>query len=837
MIAMAVKLLLRNWRSGALRLVVGSLVLAVAVVTSVALLADRVERALTEQSATFLAADLAVRGPNQPPPVWQQWAAERGLATSRIAAFNSMVYAGEQMHLAAVKAVDDGYPLRGELVISEQPFSQLATDWQPSRSGPPRGQVWVDARLLPLLDVVLGDTIELGATELTIGKVVVTEPDRGGSFSLFGARVLMHYQDLEAAAVIQPGSRVRYRFLVAGESAEVAGFNQRLSAGLSAGNNQHWELITPERAEASIADTVQRGRTFLLLAGSVGVILAGVALALASRQFADSQLGQVALLKCWGVGAGRVRRLYFAQLLVLAALGSAAGLLLGWLFHAALLAALADYLPAALPAAGGQPWLVGAATGALALVGFALPALWHLPGLPPLAVLRSDIAGSPLGLAARLAIAAVIAVALLYGYSGNLWISVALLATLAALAVLIATVAVVLLRAARSVGNRLGGVWRMAGANLWRARLHSQLQMLGFAAAIALLMVMAVVRGSLIDEWRWQLADDAPNHFLVNVAPYEIEPVKALLAERKLSSAGWFSMVRGRLVEINGAPPPADLKERHESLNRELNLSWSASLPENNQLVAGNWWPADLTIAAGEPIPMSIEVELADELGLQLGDQVTFSIGGLRFSAELVNTRALRWESMTPNFYFLFPEGVLEEFPRSGITSLHIPASEKLVINDLLRRYPTVVVIELDKVISQIQSVVNQVTQGLQMMTGMILLCGVLILYAGVALSMPARLQQSALLRTLGSSRRTVLRIQAVEFALLGGIAGLIAAVAAELALAAIVEQLFAGGAQLHLWLWLAGPLGGAALVALLGVGYSARSVGIPPLQLLRRLN
>lgn len=837
MIAMAGKLLLRNWRSGALRLVVGSLLLAVAVVTSVALLADRVERALTEQSATFLAADLAVRGPNPPPLAWQPLSAQSGLASSRIASFSSMVYAGQEMHLAAVKAVDSGYPLRGQVVVSQQPFSQQPEDLQPRSHGPAAGEVWVDARLLPLLNVALGDTIELGATQLRITHVVVTEPDRGGSFSLFGARVLMHYQDLDAAAVILPGSRVNYRFLVAGPADAVASFNRQVTAQLAEGDDQHWQIITPDNAEASIADTVQRGRTFLLLAGSVGVILAGVALALASRQFADAQLAQVALLKCWGVSGARVRRLYAVQLVLLALLGAAAGLLLGWLFHAALLAALADYLPAALPAASWQPWLTGTATGVLALVGFALPALWHLPGLPPLAILRSDITGSPLALAARLAIAVLVAVVLLYSYSASFWITLALLATLAVLAALIASLAVVLLRVARAIGNRLGGVWRMAAANLWRARLQSQLQMLGFAAAIALLLVMTVVRGSLIDEWRWQLADDAPNHFLVNVAPYEIEPVKALLAERQLSSEGWFSMVRGRLVEINGAPPPADLKERHESLNRELNLSWSETLPENNQLVAGDWWPADITRAADEPIPMSIEVELADELGLTLGDEVTFSIGGLRFLAVLVNTRALRWESMTPNFYFLFPEGVLEEFPRSGITSLHIPASEKLVINDLLRRYPTVVVIELDKVISQIQSVVNQVTQGLQMMTGMILLCGVLILYAGVALSMPARLQQSALLRTLGSSRRTVLRVQAVEFALLGGIAGLIAAAAAELSLAAIVEQLFAGGAQLHPWLWLAGPLGGASLVALLGVGYSARSVGLPPLQLLRQLS
>lgn len=836
MIALPIKLLWRSWRAGALQLVAGALLLAVAVVTSVSLLADRVERALTEQSATFLAADLVVRGPHEPPSDWAEWANQAELRTTRTASFNSMVYAGEEMHLAAVKAVDSGYPLRGEVVVSQQPFSQLQSDWQAVGKGPQMGDVWVDSRLLPLLDVELGDTIELGATQLKITQVVVTEPDRGGSFSLFGARVLMHYADLQAAAVIQPGSRVSYRFLMAGESGSLAALQAQLAADLEQRADQHWKIITPDGAEASIADTVDRGRKFLLLAGSIGVILAGVALALASRQFADRQLAQVALFKCWGLRSFEVRRFYLVQVSLLAVVGTALGLLLGWLFHTALLAVLADYLPAELPAASLQPWLVGIATGVLSLLGFALPALWHLPQLSALAVLRSEITGSPMTTAVRLFIGGAVAVLLLYGYSGNFWITLGMVAALTTVAVFIGTLALFVLAVLRRFFSRLGGVWRMAVANLWRQRLQSQLQMLGFAAAIALLLVMAVVRGSLIEEWRWQLADDAPNHFLVNVAPYELEPVKALLAERGLESAGWFSMVRGRLVEINGAPPPADLKERHESLNRELNLSWSATLPENNQLVAGEWWQAD-TPANDGPVPMSIEVELAEELGLSLGDLVTFSLGGLRFEAQLVNTRSLRWESMTPNFYFLFPEGVLEDFPRSGITSLHIPASEKMVINDLLRRYPTVVVIELDKVIAQIQSVVYQVTQGLQMMTGMILLCGVLILYAGVALSMPARLQQSALLRTLGSSRRTVLQLQAVEFALLGGVAGLVAALAAELTLVVIAQQLFAGSLQLHPWIWLAGPLGGALLVSLLGVAYSARSVGLPPLQLLRQLN
>ena len=350
---------------------------------------------------------------------------------------------------------------------------------------------------------------------------------------------------------------------------------------------------------------------------------------------------------------------------------------------------------------------------------------------------------------------------------------------------------------------------------------------------------MVVVRTSLIDEWRWQLAEDAPNHFLINVAADELEGVKELVEQRELETAGWYSMVRGRITHLKNRPPAEVVQGDHESLRRELNLSWTTELPEGNSIVQGSWWNANLDAGdsvSGDLAPVSLEGDLLHELGLALGDTIGFSIGGLAFDAVITSTRSLNWDSMTPNFYFLFPEGYLENYPRTHMTSLHIPAEDKLLVNDLLRQYPTVQVIELDKVIDRIRTIVSQVTRGLEMMTLLILGCGVLVMFAAVSLSMAERLQESAILRTLGSSRRLILGVQWVEFTTLGLMAGLLAALGAELTIAMLQRFMFSMPFSWHSWLWLAGPLGGGLLVGLLGVVYSRRAVTQPPLRVLNSL-
>lgn len=837
---LSLRMLIRTWRGGELGLILWSLILAVAVVTSVSLLAERIEKALTQESSSFLAADLVVRSSKEAPSEWLEEAARLNVSTAKIMGFASIVFFGDELHLASIKAVQDNYPLRGEIKRSTTPFTRDPNLIESVSYGPSKGEAWVDARLLPLLSIQLGDVIELGDITLKVSQILVEEPD-GSSYSFFGARVLMNYADIPASGVIQPGSRVTYRYLMAAnDPRDFTDYRAWLEPQLDV----HDRLITPDEAQASIADTMDKGRRFLLLAGSIGVVLASIALALASHHFASGQTKTVALLKSWGIPASRVRRLYFQQSLWMGLFGSLVGLVIGFLFHHLLLAIVREWLPIELPPAGLRPWITGLATGLLCLVGFTLPALWHLPSQSPLAVLRQDIIVKPLSSAVRVILGVTAIAGLLFWYSNNVYLTLAILVGFGATALASVVAGFALLRLAMNYGQRMGSIWRLALANLWRRRSQSLIQMVGFSGAIALLMIMVVVRTSLIDQWQFQLAEDAPNHFLVNVAPYELEGVRQLVDDNQLETEGWYAMVRGRMTEINDQLITEDQKDSHESFRRELNLSWTTELPEGNKIAKGQWWDADMlsdfntkTNAQGQRIaPVSLEDELAGELGLELGDRITFSVGGLVFEAEIIGTRTLNWDNMTPNFYFLFPEGMLEEYPRTSMTSLYIPPEKKLLVNDILRGFPTVQVIELDKIIDRIRTIVSQVTRGLEVMTLLILGCGILVMFSAVSLSMSERLQESAILRTLGSSRRLILGIQAIEFTTLGVMAGLLASAGAELSVAMLQRFMFDLPFSMHLWLWYTGPILGGLMVGLLGVGYSRRVVVQPPLEVLRNL-
>jgi len=837
---LSLRMLIRTWRGGELGLILWSLILAVAVVTSVSLLAERIEKALTQESSSFLAADLVVRSSKEASVEWLQEAQIKNVSTAKIMGFSSIVFHDDELHLASIKAVQPNYPLRGLIKRSTTAFTRDPSLIESVDFGPDRGEAWVDARLLPLLNIGLGDEIELGDMTLKVSQILIEEPD-GSSYSFFGARVLMNYADIPASGIIQPGSRVTYRYLMAANDQDSF---EEYKAWLEPQLDIHDRLITPDQAQASIADTMDKGRRFLLLAGSIGVVLAGIALALASHHFASGQTKQVALLKSWGIPALRVRRLYLQQSIWMGICGSLIGLAVGFVFHHLLLLIVREWLPIELPLAGLRPWITGLATGLLCLAGFTLPALWHLPAQSPLAVLRQDVASKPLSSAIRVSFGVAAITGLLLWYSNNLYLSLAILAGFGVTALASVLGGLFLLRLGMQYGQRMGSIWRLALANLWRRRSQSLIQMIGFSGAIALLMIMIVVRTSLIDQWQFQLAEDAPNHFLVNVAPYELDGVRQLVGDNQLDTAGWYAMVRGRMTEINGVAITEEQKDSHESFRRELNLSWTTELPEGNTIAQGEWWNLDELAAfsektneAGQAIaPVSLEDELAGELGLKLGDRITFSVGGLIFEAQMIGTRSLNWDNMTPNFYFLFPEGLLEEYPRTSMTSLYIPPEKKLLVNDILRSYPTVQVIELDKIIDRIRTIVFQVTRGLEVMTLLILGCGVLVMFAAVSLSMSERLQESAILRTLGSSRRLILGIQLIEFSALGTMAGLLASAGAELSVAMLQRYMFDLPFSMHPWLWYTGPLVGGLLVGSLGVGYSRKAVVQPPLEVLRSL-
>ena len=823
---------MRDWRAGELRLLVAAVLLAVGTVTGISLFVDRLSGALQAESATYLAADRVISSSHAIPDEFEAAAKRLGLETARTLTFQSMVFAGDRNQLVAVKAVSDGYPLRGVLRVAAAPFGPGAV----VHELPAPGEVWLDSRLFPALGVEVGDTISVGVAELRVARVLTDEPDRSGGFFDFGPRVLMRGVDVERTEVVRPGSRIAYRLLIAGSADAIDALRDELGAKLGS----DYRLRGIGESSASIGSALDRAQSFLLLGGLLAVLLAGVAVALAAHRYARRHYDHVAILKTLGATPQQIQWGYLALLAVVGAISAAAGLLLGALLHLLIVAALSAYMPLQLPLPGIKPLLVGAVSGGICLAAFALPPVLALKSVSPMRVIRRDVDAAGVSRWLTYGCAAVGTLALLLWYTNSLELTLWSVAGIGGVSVVFGALAYALLRAGRRVGMQAGSGTRLALASLARRRGESVAQILIFGLAIMLLLILVLLRTALLEEWRTQLPEGAPNHFLMNVAPEQVEPLTQHVRGHVERMDELYPMTRGRVVAVNGITTK-DWEATHRvaetgdpSLNSERNLSWTATLPANNRIEAGVWW-GDAPVAP-EDAQVSIEEDYAAAAGLTIGDRIEFDIGGVPVQAHVTSIRRVEWNSMAPNFFILFSPGALRDVPATYMTSFYLPAEKKPFLNELLAAFPTVTVIEVDQVIAQLQSIVTRVTQAVQLVLALVLVAGCLVLVASIQASGDERLREHALLRTLGASRRLVRGALAAEFLLLGAFAGCIAAIGAEATVFALDKQVFELSPQLHPWVWLAGPVLGAAIVCGVGMLGTRRLVESPPVLVLREL-
>ncbi len=640
----------------------------------------------------------------------------------------------------------------------------------------------------------------------------------------------MNQSDLAATQVIQPGSRIRYQWLLAGEPEALSELVDTLEPELSV----HQRVLDLEYSQRGLATSLDTGRRFLLLAGVIGVLLSGVAIVIAAQRFADRHIDQVALMKSLGASSWQIRWLYVGQLLLLALLTLVVGTVVGDGLQRLVSWGLQNFYPITLTPPQWQDYGIGLITGVVCLLFFTLPPLWHLPVVPPLKILRREMQVASLKQSARF-IWGLLALALLIGvFSRDLGLTLSVTIGLIVLISVAGLVALLLLKVGRKLGMQVGHIWRFALANLQRQQGRSVMQIIVFATALMLLLSLFSIRNNLLDEWRLQLPPETPNHFLLNIAPYETEALQQLLAEQSVETSTFYPMVRARLVTINNQVPDEDVKQRAEVLKREANLSWTEDLASDNKILQGQWWDQWQPVQGQAKIGVSVEQEIAENMGLELGDQLHFSVGGLSLDATVASIRSLEWDSMRPNFYFLFSPGALDDFSPTFLTSIFLNPEQKQLINPILQSHPTVVVIEMDKVISQIQTIVANVSQGVELVLWLVLICGLLVLIAAVHASIDERQGEAGLLRALGSGRRLILGSLWVEFSILGGISGLLAVAGGEALLIGLQAWVLEMPLSFHYGLWIAGRLLGALLIGLVGVLSCYRVVNTPPAVVLR---
>lgn len=830
---LAFNLLKRNWRSGELKLLSFSIILAVTVLSAISVFTSRLQSTLINESNSVLGADATVNGSQLHNPEWESLADQYQVKHTRSAHFSSMVFAGDDMHLASVKAVADGYPLRGHFEISNKPFTFEQSAIEKVMQGPAQGEAWVDSRLLPLLKINLGDEVFVGELALRITKVLIAEPDSSSPFSMLGARLLMHYDDLAATKVIQPGSRIDYKWLLASDSqADLQKLIEELKPQLS----KHQRIRDVNDSQERVGRTLQTSQQFLLLTAVIAVLLAGVAISIAARQFSDRHTDQVALMKSLGASANTVRQLYFMQLFILAAIASSIGLFIGELLQQGIAVSVQKAYQIRL---GNAQWLAyfkSYASGFICLICFALPALWYLPSVSPLKILRRELKVLQPQFWMQGIFALVAVLLLIMMFSRNLTLALTLCMGLAVVILVSLLAAWILLWLAKKSIKHLGGFWRLAFAAILRKPGQSLVQILVFSIAIMLLYTLVIVRTSLIEEWRVQIPPDAPNHFLVNIPPESLPSIEALLEKNQVKPQPVYPMMRARLTHINDAETTEEQKSTSNALRRELNITFAEKLAEDNKIMQGEWW--DKWQRSANNLPgVSVEVKTANEIGLKIGDKLTFSIGGLIQHAEVASFRSLDWRSMHPNFFFIFEPGSLDDYLPTRITSIYLSSEQKILINQLLQEHPSILVIELDRIIAQIQKIIQQVSDGVLLVLFLTLVGGCLVLFAAVISSVDNRKKEAGLLRALGSSRQLILGSILVEFAVLGFLAGLIAIIGSEVLLVGLQVWVFNTPIQPHYLYWLLSPVSGLLLLALMGYFSCRHVVTTPPSIILREAN
>ncbi len=821
---LALRLLARDWRAGELRILAAAVVIAVGAVTAIGFFNDRLNRAMTYQSADLLGADLLLRSPEPVPADWFTAAREQNLRPAETLEFASVVVHGDKLQLTSVKAAGPGYPLRGTVRTAPALYAADAK----TTEFPAPGTAWVEPRVLQALGLDVGARVEIGNATFHVTRVLTNEPGRAGSFFAFAPRVLIRLDDVPRTGVIQPGSRVTYSYHFTGADADLTRFKAWLKPRLGPGHR----LLDVRDENSSIGRALGRAERYLGLTSLLAVLLAGVAIAMAARRYSERHYDVSAMLRCFGATQRDVVALFLPQFLLLGLAASALGCALGFLAQEAIFYLLKELRPAGLPPAGVAPVAFGFLAGLITLTGFAWPPLLRLKHVPPLRVLRRELTPLPPTAWAVYGSAAAAVLLLMWRYTGSPLLTAAVLAGSLAAGAALAVFAAALLVVSRRLHRRVGVAWRFGLNNLWRRARTSVGQILAFGLALMAMAVIALLRTDLLSTWQTQLPPDTPNHFAFNILPQDVGAVQNFFATRRIQASALYPMVRGRLTEINGKPVTrAVTKEEsdNEAIHRELNLSWADTVPPDNRLVRGMWWD---TPASGNRV--SVEEKLAKNLGIELGDELTFSIAGDTLHARVASLRTVQWDSFHPNFYMIFQPGELAAYPATYLTSFHLAPDQKPLLTSLVRAFPSVTVLEMDQVLAQVRTILTQVTAAVELVLSFVLAAGFAVLFAALAANLDERFYEGALLRALGASRRQLRAAHLAEFAVLGVLAGLLAAIGTELIAYVLYTRAFELEYHFKWPVWLIAPLAGGVLIGLVGYFGTRRVVNQSPLTVLR---
>ena len=827
-VRMAWRQLLRDAAAGDIRILFAALVLAVVAVTAVGFVTDRAERALAIEANRLLGGDVVVRADAPITGAIREAANATGLRRTETLSLDSMIRAGEQLRLGDLRALGEGFPLRGSFRIID---AANAAEHD-ARGIPAPGTLWMTQSGAETLDAKIGDTIGIGDSQLRLAALVVQEPDASLDYFNVAPKAFLNLADVPATGLVQEGSRLGYRLVVAGDATAVERFVAVARPALARG--QRLETIQDARPE--IRSSLDRAGRFLGLAALVSVVLAAVAVAMAARRHSERHLSGTAVMRCLGASQRTLVGIHVGELALLGLTACTIGVVIAYGLQWAIGSWLQAEMKISIPPAGWLPALQGYGVGMIVLLAFGAPPVLALRRVPALRVLRRDL--DPTEPSAWLvALTGFVGLgALLWWKAGSATLGTAMLLGILATLAVLALLAWLMILLVRRLRSRLRGSLRYGLANVSRRAGTSVAQVSALGLGLMALLLLTFVRTDLLDRWQLSLAADAPNRFIINVQEDQQADVNAFMAEQKIAPPTLYPMIRGRLVAHNGKPVTGadygDDQEARRRAEREFNLSTAAALRDDNKVTAGEFWDKRVPAAP----ELSVEERFAEQLGWKVGDRVAFDIAGQAFAGKITSLRSVDWESFRPNFFVIASPGSMDGYPASYITAVSVPPQQTRFTAQLVERFPNLSVIDVDAVLKQVRSTADQVSTVVQVVFWFSLAAGVLVLLAAISASQDERLLEGGVMRVLGGSRRQLRLAQASEFAAIGLLSGLVAAVAASVLSGVIATQVFDLPWKAN---WSLAAIGGglgmlAALVA--GLFATRRVLDAPPSVTLREL-
>ncbi len=827
LLSIALRIFRRDWRRGDLLNLIFAMAIAMASVSVIYLIIDRVESATNQQASQVLGADLVITSPKPVDVNWLDKASQQDLTRAEIVEFVSVLSANDQLQLSAVKAISDNYPLKGRIEIADTPYDEARV----VSGHPDKGRIWIEPRILSVLNAQKGQKLELGYTDLKIDGTIMLQPGQGSTLFNIAPTAIIGLQDLAATKVIQPGSRVNYRYLFIGDKQNIAAFEQWIKPQL----NTSQRLVTIFDESPMAGSAISRSKKYISLSGLLTLILLGVAIAMSANRYATRQFDMSALMRCFGMNNNQVLSIFLIILLMVSLVGIGIGALLGLVFQSFMVNWLAELFGENLPPADISVLLLPMLTSFILLLGFAMPSLIQLKSVPPMRVLRRQLEPMKASAWSIYGLAAISMIAVMYVQMQDIKLLASVFAGLAFMAAIFALLSklftLLIRRLSVSKNAAVNYSLRQLDANKGVTMLH----LLAFSTTVFVIALVVIVRTELMSKWQQSLGEDAPNHFMVNIAASEAPEVEQFLNSHQIKSTETYPMVRGRVVQINHQDIKDVLSEKalqHNSLKRELNMTWTAALPKGNKVVAGQWsWPdlglpdfasPDMGSQSNRPeakpvsevgglkptATISIEDKMAETLGLELGDSLTFKVGDESWSAQITSFRSIDWQTFTPNFYIIANPGSLDSFAPTYINSFYLAKDKKKLVADLTNQHPTAIIIELDRIFEEIRQIINKVSSAIELIMVFVVGAGFALLWAAMEHTFSQKLHQSAILRTLGASRRFIATSFRFEFLWLAILSSFVAISCIELVSYFLYRQIFNIEFEFHFALWWQLPAG-----------------------------